>query len=278
LLRREDALPLATRERPGPASPGLSEILEAEQAVIGRILRDNAEYCQVAGILRPESFTERLHWGVFEEAQALIEAGRPATPADILPRVASVGLGGAIAGPYLDRLIAEAPMSADLRKLARFLAQAARERAEKPTEGTDYDGDFYLWANEQAERLRRGEWSRLDALNLAEEIEDLGRELYNKLESAFRIILLHLLKWDHQPARRTRSWTVSIELQRMDAEQLLEKHHSLARRIPEAISDAYRRSRIEAAGETGLDQRAFPEECPYSLDEIMTRSIPWPRQ
>lgn len=110
------------------------------------------------------------------------------------PRVASVGLGGALAGPYLERLMAEASPSTDLARLARFLARAARKRRAKPADGTSYQDDFYLWANEQAEHLRRGNWSRLDALNLAEEIEDLGREVYNELESRFRIILLHLLK------------------------------------------------------------------------------------
>jgi hypothetical protein len=49
-------------------------------------------------------------------------------------------------------------------------------------------------------------------------------------------------------------------------------------RVSEAIAEAYRRARIEAAGETGLDKRSFPEECPYSFDEIMARPIPWPQQ
>lgn len=269
-------MPLATRERPGPISASLNEIVEAEQTIIGRILRDNTDYRQVEGILKPENFTERLHWGVFAEAGKLIAAGKRATVAAVLPHVASVGLGGERAEPYLERLAASASPSSDLRPLARFLARAARERAAKAPDGAGYEEDFYLWANEQAERLRRGEWSRLDALNLAEEIEDLGREVYNELESRLRIILLHLLKWDHQPERRSRSWTSTIKVQRLDAEKLIEKHPSLKPRIPEAIHDAYRLARIEAIGETGLDEDAFPEECPYSFDEIMSREIPWP--
>src|SRR3954464_9302715 len=121
-------MPAATRERP-PAALMPEEIVEAEQAVIGAILRDNAAYRQVAGVLKPEHFTERLHWGVFDEERALIEAGGSAPPARVLPRLASVGLGGALAGPYLERLIAEAPAAPDLRELARFLARAARARA-----------------------------------------------------------------------------------------------------------------------------------------------------
>jgi Domain of unknown function DUF29/DnaB-like helicase N terminal domain len=266
---------VAQRQTPF-TSDCLNDVIEAEQAVIGAILRDNTAYRRLVGVLTPECFTERLHRGVFERVQALIEAGRPATPNAILPHVASVGLGGALAAPYLERLIASAPPSAETPDLARFLAQAARARAAEASDGAGYEDDFYAWANQQAERLRRGEWSKLDALNLAEEIEDLGRDLYHKLESAFRIILLHLLKWDHQPERRTRSWTVLIKVHQIRADSLLDKHPSLKPRVNEAVREAYRLARIEAAGETGLDEDAFPPECPYTLDEIMSRPIPWP--
>jgi hypothetical protein len=38
----------------------------------------------------------------------------------------------------------------------------------------------------------------------------VGMEEYHRLESALRVVMLHLLKWDHQPDRRSRSWTLSI--------------------------------------------------------------------
>jgi hypothetical protein len=62
-----------------------------------------------------------------------------------------------------------------------------------------YDRDLYSWAVEQAALLRSGRVTELDALNIAEELDDVGNEQYDKLESALRPILLHLLKWDHQP-------------------------------------------------------------------------------
>ena len=34
-----------------------------------------------------------------------------------------------------------------------------------------------------------------------------------------------------------------------------------------------RLARIEAAGETDLDEDAFPPECPYAYDEIMERPV-----
>src|ERR687883_164807 len=85
-----------------------------------------------------------------------------------------------------------------------------------PPEGerARYDRDLYSWAIEQAALLRAGRIAEADVLNIAEEIDDVGNEQYDKLESALRIILIHLLKWDHQPERRSRSWWASIRVQR----------------------------------------------------------------
>jgi hypothetical protein len=67
--------------------------------------------------------------------------------------------------------------------------------AEQPP-AAEYWGDFYSWLMEQASHLRAGRWEALDRENLAEEIESLGREQFNKLESALRVLMMHMLKWD----------------------------------------------------------------------------------
>jgi hypothetical protein len=144
------------------------------------------------------------------------------------------------------------------------LAPLADTRAE-------YERDFYSWLMEQARFVREGRWSAIDRDNLAEEIESLGREQFNTLESALRVLLLHLLKWDHQPERRSRSWELSIKEQRIAVQDVLDDNPGLTPRIPEAIGRGYRRARIEAARETGLEDDVFPETCPYSFDEVMTR-------
>jgi hypothetical protein len=52
---------------------------------------------------------------------------------------------------------------------------------------------------EQAALLRAGRITEADALNIAEEeLDDVGNEQYDKLESALRVISVHLLKWDQQ--------------------------------------------------------------------------------
>lgn len=139
-----------------------------------------------------------------------------------------------------------------------------------------YDRDFYTWSLEQARLVREGRWDGIDRENVAEEIESLGREQFSKLRSAIRVLLMHMLKWDHQPERRGRGWALSIKTQRLDLEDVLEGNPGLKPRIGEAIESAYRKARIEAALETGLEEAVFPEQCPYSWNDIVAREFGWP--
>jgi Domain of unknown function DUF29 len=135
----------------------------------------------------------------------------------------------------------------------------------------EYERDFYSWLMEQAQHLRDGRLDALDRDNLAEEIESLGREQFNKLVSALRVLMLHMLKWDHQPPLRSRSWVLSIQEQRLEIADVLSDNPGLRPRIGEAMARAYGRARIEAAKETGLDETEFAGTCPYSFDDIISR-------
>lgn len=143
---------------------------------------------------------------------------------------------------------------------------------DKPA-GADYDNDFYSWSLEQARLVREEQWTQIDRENVAEEIESLGREQFNKLESAFRVLLMHMLKWDHQPKRRSRSWVISIKDQRLAINHILADNPGLRPRIPEAIERAYARAKLAAANETKLDEAVFPENLAYGFDDIMTREF-----
>ncbi len=70
-----------------------------------------------------------------------------------------------------------------------------------------YEIDYAGWIFEQVERLRRGAASELDLAHIAEELEDLGRSERRALRSHLRDLLMHLLKWEHQPERRGVSWS-----------------------------------------------------------------------
>jgi Domain of unknown function DUF29 len=150
---------------------------------------------------------------------------------------------------------------------------AVREETNRPAAK---EADLYSWARRQAELLRAGRLSEIDAAAIAEEIDDVGEEQYDKLESAFRVLMLHLLKWDHQPPMRSRSWTLTIREQRRRAERRLRKNPGLKSQVDEALEAAYEDARLEAANETGLPLNIFPARRPFEEAEIMQRSIVWP--
>lgn len=141
-----------------------------------------------------------------------------------------------------------------------------------------YERDFYAWTLDQAEALRAGRLATLDVKNLAEEIEDLGKEQFSKLESALRVLLLHMLKWDHQPERRSRSWANSIGTQRLHIGYLLKDNPGLKSRREEAVARAFSLAVRRASTEMKRDLARLPAICPYGLDEIMTRAFEWPQR
>lgn len=140
---------------------------------------------------------------------------------------------------------------------------------------TLYDADFYAWANEQAALLRAGKLSQADIANIAEEIESMGRSEKRELASRLQVLLLHLLKWRHQPARRGNSWRLSIANARDALALHLRDNPSLKTKLDEAVTDAYRLSRRDAARETRKAETAFPPACPWSLAQLMDENY-WP--
>jgi hypothetical protein len=133
--------------------------------------------------------------------------------------------------------------------------------------------DLYGWVEQQVALLRAGRAAEIDAGLVAEELQDVGSEQFDKLESALCIVLLHMLKWDQQPSRRTRSWQLSIAAQRLQVNKVLRRNPGLKSRIDEALADAYQQSRIEAARETRLALSRFPPDCPYAWAEITERAF-----
>ena len=71
----------------------------------------------------------------------------------------------------------------------------------------------------------------------------------------------------------SRSWILSIEAQRAEIDDVVADNPGLKPRINEAIARAYRKARIEAARETGLEEEQFPAACPYDWNDITSREF-----
>jgi Domain of unknown function DUF29 len=150
-------------------------------------------------------------------------------------------------------------------------SQTTKVRPVKPATG--YKDDVFTWVWEQVALLRAGRLSEVDALNVAEELSDVGNEIYFRLESSFVVLTQHYLKWDHQPGRRSLSWQFSIDEQRRRIAKLLRKNPGLKSEIAEALADGYLDGRARAIVETKIAKSKFPATCPYTFDELMTRVI-----
>jgi hypothetical protein len=132
-----------------------------------------------------------------------------------------------------------------------------------------YDEDFFEWTRRSAELLRAGRFEQADIEHLAEEIEDMGKRDLHELNSRVRVLLGHLLKWQSQPEKRSRSWERTIASQRTELGQLLEDSPSLRVKIQPNLRHIYQRSVQLAVLETGLPKSHFPTECPFTVDQIL---------
>jgi hypothetical protein len=141
---------------------------------------------------------------------------------------------------------------------------------------SDYDTDFYAWTQAQAAAIRAKEVAALDIEHLAEEVEDLGRAARKSLGSQLERLLLHLLKWQYDPATDPRRlWRVTIRHARREMADDLAENRTLQGYPAERLATAYRHAREDAADETNLPLATFPEACPWTVAQVLDADF-WP--
>ncbi|MFN6571327.1 DUF29 domain-containing protein [Dendronalium sp. ChiSLP03b] len=132
-----------------------------------------------------------------------------------------------------------------------------------------YQADFNLWIKHTAQLLRSHHWQEIDLEHLIEEVEDLGKSEKRGIASQLTRLLLHLLKWQYQPQRRSDSWLDSITDARTQIELTIQDSPSLKNYPTEQLEESYQRARRQAAKQTELQISVFPEDCPYSLELVL---------
>jgi len=137
-----------------------------------------------------------------------------------------------------------------------------------------YETDFYAWTLAQAKLLKERDFEHLDIPNLVEEIESLGKQERRELTKRLGVLIGHLLKWDYQPEKRSKSWRVTIQIQRREIGDLLEENSSLKPYLSVAIAKAYPAGLDLVQLETPLDYGDLPQNCPYSLEQLLDPNFP----
>ncbi len=134
---------------------------------------------------------------------------------------------------------------------------------------TLYEKDFYAWTQEQAQLIKAKAFGELDIAHLFEEVEDMGNRHADEVQSRLEKILMHLLKWEFQPTKKSKSWYKTIVEQRSRLQSRLKKMPSLTTKLPELFEDAYAIVVKDASAETGLAKSVFPRQCKWTIEQIL---------
>ena len=137
---------------------------------------------------------------------------------------------------------------------------------------TSYETDVVAWASEQARLIRAGRFDLLDLEHIAEEIEDVGKSEQRELASRMAVLLAHLLKWEHQPARRSKSWQYTLTTQRKEVAYVISEAPSLRTKFSDErwLDIVWSKAKSQAESETGLDIDTFPEVCPWPISDVLS--------
>jgi hypothetical protein len=130
-----------------------------------------------------------------------------------------------------------------------------------------------VWTVRNAELLRSGRAGEADLAHIAEEIEDIGKRERRERLARLRTLIAHLLKWKVQPDRRSRSWELTIRVQRRDLAKLLAEMPSLDPFLEENLPEVYDDARVDAMAESQLPESEFPNTCPFPLESILDRDF-----
>jgi hypothetical protein len=132
-----------------------------------------------------------------------------------------------------------------------------------------YEQDYVQWIEMTLRQLQSHDLENLDWKHLIEEIEDLGREQKNKVESYLRQLIKHLLiyqYWESEKSYCAKGWIEEIDNFRAELEILL-RSKTLYNYLTEILEPTYQKARRSAVIKTNLN--FFPEVCPYPLDKIL---------
>jgi len=135
-----------------------------------------------------------------------------------------------------------------------------------------FDQDETAWLETMAEFIRLGRLDELDYPNLAEYLTDMARRDRREVESRLTVLIVHVLKWTYQPEHRSGSWRATIIEQRQELEGLVSR--GVLRNHAEAeLEDVYLKAVERAAAETGLAVATFPENCPFTVEQLLSTDL-----
>lgn len=131
-----------------------------------------------------------------------------------------------------------------------------------------YEQDETAWLEAMADLVAQRRYEELDHQHLSEYLADMAKRDRREVFSRLVVLMVHLLKWRHQPENRSGSWRGTIRAQRLELRKLLESG-SLKNHAEAVMLEAFAEARKLASDETELALDCFPAECEWNLEELL---------
>ena len=132
-----------------------------------------------------------------------------------------------------------------------------------------YEQDYALWLDQAVDLLRSQNFAGIDIENLITELEGMGGSQKQAIESNLEVLLMHLLKYKYQPAKRSNSWRYTIIEHRLRLHKAFKHSPSLKRYFLQEFAECYLSARKLASAETGLAIATFPIESPFTPEQTL---------
>jgi hypothetical protein len=137
-----------------------------------------------------------------------------------------------------------------------------------------YQKDFHQWLDLNRQLLREGTFEGADIENLLEEIAVMGRIERLKVKSTLRLLLLQLLKWQHQPQNRSNDWVEIISECRCQLHDAFSESDRLKSFGSEVLQNCYESVCVTMGSEDHLPVEHFPIEyfpdiVPFSFEQVL---------
>jgi hypothetical protein len=132
-----------------------------------------------------------------------------------------------------------------------------------------YKSDYLAWYEMTLEQIKNDQLNDLDLDSLSEVLENLVRDTKRSGESYLRQIIIHLLLieyWEAESINR-RHWAAEIVNFRNELETDMTRN--LRKYLNEEKENNYQKAIKYVIAKTGLKKNTFPEQCPYTLEQLI---------
>lgn len=136
-----------------------------------------------------------------------------------------------------------------------------------------YGDDWSKWLQSQADHLRNRSFNRLDADNLANELESMAQADHARLKHSIRELLKNLLRWSLRDYERNADLKELIESYRDDIEEVLSENPALEERLLLLLNEQYKKVRqklakSEWAKKYDVSETEMPLDSPFRVDDL----------